>query len=132
MINVLTKRVNVIPQVPFMIKEPINTPLYNVEMSIGDIELCLLRRAIVEEILPNGKTCFLTLNNFNKVNYTIPDEKPIEKVEDKSEIEEIKENETIAYSNNEPPVEKDVEENTNSNEIEQKQNFYRKNNKRKK
>lgn len=69
MTNVLRKTVNVIPQVPFPLKQIIARPMYNVDMSIGDIRVCILKRAIVQEVLPNGKLLNLNLENYDKVNY---------------------------------------------------------------
>lgn len=69
MTNVLRKTVNIIPQVPFPLKQIIARPIYNVNMSIGDIRVCILKRAIVQEVLPNGKLLNLNLENYDKVNY---------------------------------------------------------------
>lgn len=69
MTNVLRKTVNVIPQVPFPLKRIIARPIYNIDMSIGDIKVCILKRAIVQEVLPNGKLLNLNLENYDKVNY---------------------------------------------------------------
>ena len=61
----MTKRVNI--NAPVAIKT-ITPPIYgtckNVIMTTGDILKCLCRRAIVEEILPDGSTIRLNMRNY--------------------------------------------------------------------
>lgn len=129
MTNVLRKKVNVIPQVPFPLKQIIARPMYNVDMSIGDIRVCILKRAIVQEVLPNGKLLNLTLENYNKVNF---------KETTKVDIEQPKENEFVVDTDEELIPEKEevseesvielVEETNNTTQTEYQ--YQRKNKKR--
>ena len=61
----MTKRVNI--NAPVAIRN-ITPPIYgvckNVIMSTGDILKCLCKRAIVDEILPNGSTVRLNMRNY--------------------------------------------------------------------
>lgn len=129
MTNVLRKKVNIIPQVPFPLKQIIARPMYNVDMSIGDIRVCILKRAIVQEVLPNGKLLNLTLENYNKVNF---------KETTKVDIEQPKENEFVVDTDEELIPEKEevseesvielVEETNNTTQTEYQ--YQRKNKKR--
>lgn len=128
MTNVLRKKVNVIPQVPFPLKQIIARPMYNVDMSIGDIRVCILKRAIVQEVLPNGKLLNLNLENYDKVNF---------KETSKIVIEEPKEDKFVVDINEELMPEKEVTEETVIEPIEELNNttqtehqYQRKNKKR--
>lgn len=129
MTNVLRKKVNIIPQVPFPLKQIIARPMYNVDMSVGDIRVCILKRAIVQEVLPNGKLLNLTLENYNKVNF---------KETTKVDIEEPKEDNFVIDTDEELIPEKEevaeesvielVEETNNTTQTEYQ--YQRKNKKR--
>ena len=61
----MTKRVNINAKVPVRdIKPPIYGTLNNIVMSTGNILKCLCKRAIVDEILPDGSTVRLTMKNY--------------------------------------------------------------------
>lgn len=61
----MTKRVNVRTVVAVRtINPPISGTVSNVIMSTSDILKCLCRRAIVDEVLPNGKTVRLNMRNY--------------------------------------------------------------------
>lgn len=61
----MTKRVNIRTTVAVRtVNPPISGTKTNIIMSTSDILKCLCRRAIVEEILPNGKTIRLNMNNY--------------------------------------------------------------------
>ena len=61
----MTKRVNVRTVVAVRtINPPISGTVSNVIMSTSDILKCLCRRAIVDEVLPNGKTIRLNMRNY--------------------------------------------------------------------
>ena len=65
----MKKRVNIkIVEPVFSVKPPILRTLMNVEMSTGDIRNCLCSKAVVEEILDNGRIVLLNLYNYNKDN----------------------------------------------------------------
>lgn len=100
----MKKMVNVYPVIPVLsIRTPIMTTALNCELSYGDILNCIYARAIVDEVLPNGDTVRLNLNNYNKCN--VPQTEEPVKVEEV--IEEVVEEEVVV----EPVVEEDeVEE----------------------
>lgn len=61
----MTKRVNINAKVAIRdVKPPIYGTLNNVVMSTGNILKCLCKRAIVDEILPDGSTVRLTMKNY--------------------------------------------------------------------
>lgn len=65
----MTKRVNVTTTIPVRtITPPLNGTYKDIIMSTGDILKCISRRAIVDEILPNGMTIRLTMGNYYNDN----------------------------------------------------------------
>ena len=65
----MTKRVNVTTTIPVRtITPPLNGTYKDIIMSTGDILKCISRRAIVDEILPNGMSIRLTIGNYYKDN----------------------------------------------------------------
>lgn len=65
--NKLTKMVNIFPSMPITtINPPIRTTVKRVTKSVDEIRACLMARAIVEEVLPDGKTTRLNLGNYDK------------------------------------------------------------------
>jgi hypothetical protein len=63
------KKVNIYPQGPiFSLVPPITGPALGVKMCVGDIQLCLNARALVDEVLSNGDKIRLNLSNYNKDN----------------------------------------------------------------
>ena len=62
-----SKKVNVYPVMPiFTVYPPITQKQEGVELPLGKIEKCLIARAKVEEIFPNGQTVRLNLRNYDK------------------------------------------------------------------
>ncbi len=61
----MTKRVNIRTYIPVRsFTPPIHGTYNNIIMSTGDILKCLCKRAIVDEILPDGSTVRLTMKNY--------------------------------------------------------------------
>ena len=91
-----SKKVNVYPVMPiFTVYPPITQKQEGVELSLGKIEKCLMARAKVEEVFPNGQTIRLNLRNYDKELSPIyhkeepkVDEDTSVKVEDKEGIVE--------------------------------------------
>lgn len=118
----MTKRVNI--NTPVAIKT-ITPPIYgtckNVIMTTGDILKCLCRRAIVEEILPDGSTIRLNMRNYytdNGAGLFVEKEKKkhvnSEKAPEAPKSEEKKDEALVvetSESNNEDVVEPDNETN---------------------
>lgn len=94
----MKKRVNIkSPNVLYVFTPPMSGVFNNHEMTTGDIKNCLLQGAYVEEILSDGSTIRLDLNNFDKVN-DIPKVQPeIKKVIEtpKNKVEVPKQQEKI-------------------------------------
>ncbi len=104
----MTKRVNVQAKVAVRNTNP---PVYgrhdNIVMTTSDILKCLCRRAIVDEIMPDGSLVRLNMKNYyldngagltasNPVRIVVPKEKRVEKpvepkVEEPVKVEETKE-----------------------------------------
>lgn len=62
-----TKIVNIYPSIPIIgINPPIRSVVKRVTKSISEIRTCLMARAIVEEVLPDGKTVRLNIGNYDK------------------------------------------------------------------
>ncbi len=117
----MTKRVNVQAKVAVRNTNP---PVYgrhdNIVMTTSDILKCLCRRAIVDEIMPDGSLVRLNMKNYyldngagltasNPVRIVVPKEKRVEKpiepkVEEPVKVEETKEEVPEA-----PAVEKTAE-----------------------
>ena len=120
------KLVNIYPTRPIAAITPtIRNPIINQKMNVGDIRLCLLQRAKVEEILKDGTTVQLDLNTLYLDN-----EKRIKELKKKenekkraSEIDKIKLqeantkidelNKTISEKNNELNICKQKEDSLN-------------------
>ena len=84
----LVKKVNIYPSMPITGLNPvIRTATKNVFKSVEEIKICINARAIVEEILGNGKTLRLNLSNYDKDNIT--NKKPVIE-EAKKAVEEVK------------------------------------------
>lgn len=95
------KKVNInSPSVLYIFTPPLSGVFNNVELSLGDIRACLMQGAKVEEVLPNGKTVRLYLDNYDKdhlepvkVDVQIPVETKVETpktviITDKVEVDE--------------------------------------------
>ena len=65
----MDKIVNIYPTWPITrLNPPIRSVVKNVTKSVEDIRVCLVSRAKVEEVLPDGSTVALSFNNYNKDN----------------------------------------------------------------
>lgn len=63
----LTKVVNIYPEMPITgVNPPIRSVVKRVTKSIKEIRTCLMARAVVEEILPDGSTVRLDMTNYDK------------------------------------------------------------------
>ena len=64
---VITKTVNIKANIPVRnVTPPIYGVRLNVKMTLSDILKCLCKRAIIEEVLPDGSTVRLTTKNFRE------------------------------------------------------------------
>lgn len=69
----MTKIVNINARFPIKsIVPPIYGTLKNVEMSTSNILKCLIRHAIIEEVLPDGTTIPINYKNYYTDNYKEP------------------------------------------------------------
>lgn len=67
--NKLNKMVNIYPSMPITtVNPPIRTTVKRVTKSTEEIRACLMARAIVEEVLADGKVTRLNLTNYDKSN----------------------------------------------------------------
>ena len=67
----MNKVVNIYPTWPITrLNPPIRHAVKNVTKPVEDIRICLVARAIVEEVLPDGSVVELGFNNYNKDNST--------------------------------------------------------------
>ena len=81
-----TKLVNIYPTYPIVtIAPPIRCPIKNVRKSIPEIRECIIKRAIVEEILDDGSIVNLDFANYDKDNSKKETIEDLLKSEDKKE-----------------------------------------------
>ena len=65
----MDKIVNIYPTWPITrLNPPIRSVVKNVTKSVEDIRICLVTRARVEEVLPDGSTVTLGFNNYDEDN----------------------------------------------------------------
>ena len=65
--NNLTKVVNIYPSMPITgVNPPIRSVVKKVTKSVEEIRTCLMARAIVEEVLADGKTIKLNISNYDQ------------------------------------------------------------------
>lgn len=97
----MTKRVNIRTTMPVRnVTPPISGTLHDVIMTTGDILKCLSKRAVVDEILPDGKTVRLTMRNYYTDNGAglYASKKPVTTVhKDEKKVEEKKPELEIAH-----------------------------------
>lgn len=63
----MNKVVNIYPSMAILgTNPPIRTTQIKVTKSTSEIRTCIIARAIVDEVLPNGKLIRLNLNNYNE------------------------------------------------------------------
>ena len=87
--STLKKLVNIYPTMPITdFNPPMRVPTKRVYKTIGEIRTCLIRRAIVDEIMPDGSTVRLGLDNYNAVLNPIAKEEETEVVTSKPEVDE--------------------------------------------
>lgn len=66
----MSKIVNIYPTMPITsVNPPIRGKLMGVRRTTADIRACIIGRARVEELLPNGKIIPLDFTNYDKDNY---------------------------------------------------------------
>ena len=95
-----TKLVNIYPTYPIVtITPPIRCPIKNVRKSIPEIRECIIKRAVVEEILEDGTVISLDFANYDK------DNSKKETLEDLFKKEEKKEFVQPEYEEIQAPVE---------------------------
>lgn len=83
----MKKKVNInSPAVLYVFTPPLSGVFNDIELPLGDIRACLMQGAKVEEILPNGDTVRLYLDNYDKDNSVKP--KVVETVVKEVKIEE--------------------------------------------
>ena len=100
-----TKLVNIYPTYPIVtITPPIRCPIKNVRKSIPEIRECIIKRAVVEEILEDGTVISLDFANYDK------DNSKKETLEDLFKKEEKKEFVQPEYEEIQAPVEDIAEE----------------------
>ena len=138
----MTKKVNIYPKYPITTITPaIRTVSLGVTRPVEDIRKCIIARAIVDEVLSDGTTVRLTMNNFNKNNDKSKVEKAVEAVKTSESItEEVKpeiteqegivvDEEPVAEEVVEEPVEEKPTYQQNNNYNNNKHNKKNKNNK---
>ena len=100
-----TKLANIYPTYPIVtITPPIRCPIKNVRKSIPEIRECIIKRAVVEEILEDGTVISLDFANYDK------DNSKKETLEDLFKKEEKKEFVQPEYEEIQAPVEDVAEE----------------------
>ena len=68
------KIVNIYPTMPITrVTPPLRTVAKNVSRPISYIRSCIMSRAMVDEVLPDGTTVRLGLHNYDKNNYVVID-----------------------------------------------------------
>lgn len=130
----MKKIVNIKPTLPiYTLRTPITGPVFNCEMSDGDILNCICARALVDEVLCDGTTIRLNLTNYNKDNE--PKSIKIEEVvtplildSKEAKLEEIKIEDSVPE---EIKKEEDVVEETTVEKSKEKQEYNKKNKKKK-
>ena len=109
----MTKRVNINAPVAIRtITPPIYGRVSNIVMTTGDILKCLCKRAVVDEILPNGSTVRLTMKNYYTDNGAGLDAKKVEIASQPAKVSDDKKPEIEKM-----PEEKKVEETFNDADI---------------
>ena len=90
----MTKRVNINAPVAIRtITPPIYGRVSNIVMTTGDILKCICKRAVVDEILPDGSTVRLTMKNYYTDNGAGLDAKKVEVVSQPAKVSEVKKDE---------------------------------------
>jgi hypothetical protein len=93
---IMYKKVNIYPSTPIIgVNPPIRSAVRHVTKSIKDIRTCIMSRAKVEEILPDGSIIRLGLNNYDKENYVLPESVVDATVDNTNESETVTTNETV-------------------------------------
>lgn len=122
-----TKLVNIYPTYPIVtITPPIRCPIKNVRKTIPEIRECIIKRAVVEEILEDGSIVNLDFANYDKDNTKKGSIEDLFKKEEKKEfvkpsIEQITKpiEEPIIEESIETPVEEAVVEETIETSVEE-------------
>lgn len=90
----------------YVLTPPMAGIVNNVQMELADIRMCLVKGADVEEVLKDGTTIKLDLDNYRKDFYVAEEKKEI-KIEEKIEVKESIEIKEVVE---EAPVEEVKEE----------------------
>ena len=129
------KRVNIFPRGAITtVVPPIRTPIHKVTKKIKDIRLALLAGARVEEILPDGSSILLNINNYDKDNTVTIKPKKVEKIvveatsaelpkQTISEVKEIASSDEKVEKIEPKPVQSEVVE-SNSETVEEPKQEY--------
>lgn len=105
-----TKVVNVYPNKAITsINPPIRSKVMKVTMPITNIRKCIIERAIVDEVLPDGRTVRLDFTNYDKDNSVKTVEDAIKEAESKIE-DEVTDEITVDDSDEEDEIVHIVEE----------------------
>lgn len=85
----MNKVVNIYPKYAITtVNPPIRSTVYRVTKSTSEIRNCIIARAVVEEILPDGSTITLNFSNYDKDNTPSKIDKVISKIEEKVAVTE--------------------------------------------
>lgn len=105
-----TKVVNVYPNKAITsINPPIRSKVMKVTMPITSIRKCIIERAIVDEVLPDGRTVRLDFTNYDKDNSVKTVEDAVKEAESKIE-DEVTDEITVDDSDEEDEIVHIVEE----------------------
>ena len=105
-----TKVVNVYPNKAITsINPPIRSKVMKVTMPITNIRKCIIERAIVDEVLPDGRTVRLDFTNYDKDNSVKTVEDAVKEAESKIE-DEVTDEITVDDSDEEDEIVHIVEE----------------------
>jgi sorbitol-specific phosphotransferase system component IIBC len=125
----MNKKVNIYPKNPITTVNPvIRTTTLRVSKPVEDIRKCIIARAMVDEVLDDGTTLRLDLNNYDKDNNPTKTEKnadgvkaaPVpEKIEERPEVVIIDEDKNTDETEEEAA---EAEEDNTSNDNNNQQN----------
>ena len=105
-----TKVVNIYPNKAITsINPPIRSKVMKVTMPITNIRKCIIERAIVDEVLPDGRTVRLDFTNYDKDNSVKTVEDAVKEAESKIE-DEVTDEITVDDSDEEDEIVHIVEE----------------------
>lgn len=134
----MNKKVNIYPKNPITTVNPtIRTTTLRVSKPVEDIRKCIIARAMVDEVLDDGTTLRLDLNNYDKDNNPTKTEKNAdgvkaalvpEKIEERPEVVIIDEDKNTNEAEEEA-AEEEEDNTSNDNNNQQNRNNNNKKNK---